>query len=210
LLKRYQWLMLGLLCFFLVSCAANQAQGNDVNYEETKKMIVDILKTDDGKKAIRDILADDTLKQQLVMDQATVNQAIQQTLTSEQGQQFWKKQMEDPKFAETFAKSMEKQQETVMKNLMNDPDYQKKMIELMQSPEMEKNVMTLLKGNEFRSHLQDLIGEAFENPIFRAEIADMLKQVTDEQLKAQKGQQGDNQEGGGGGQGGGNGSGGGA
>ena len=30
-----------------------------IDYEQTKKMVVDILKTDDGKKAIQELMADD-------------------------------------------------------------------------------------------------------------------------------------------------------
>lgn len=180
-------LTLCLLIVPLAACAANEAQGNDANYEETKKMIVDILKTDDGKKALNEILADEQFKHQVIMDQETVKEAIRQALVSEQGQKFWEKQMADAKFAESMAKSMQKQHEELMKGLMNDPEYQKKLVEIMQDPEMEKNMLTLLKGNEFRSHLQELIGEAFDNPIFRAEIADMLKQVTSEELKAKGG-----------------------
>ena len=75
-------------------------------------MVVDILKTDDGKKAIQDVLSDEKLKQKLIMDQAVVTETIQKTLTSEKGIEFWKKTFEDPKFAETIAK--------ICKNKMNN------------------------------------------------------------------------------------------
>ncbi len=196
-----KWTTVIILCFlgsFLISCAANEARGNDASYEETKKMMVDILKTDDGKKALEDILNDDHFKQQIVLDQETVKKAIESTLVSEKGKSFWEQQFKDEKFAETFAKSMEKPFEDLMKGLMNDPEYQQKMMDILQNPEMEKNFSKLMKSNEFRSHYQKLIGEAFENPIFKAELFDMMKKVADEQMKAQ-GQE----DGQGGGQGGG-------
>ena len=103
----------------------------EIDYEETKKMVVDILKTDEGKKAIQEVLSDEKLKQELVMDHAVVTETIQSTLTSEKGTEFWKKNFEDPKFAETMAQSMQKQNEQLLKNLMNDPEYRAKLIEII-------------------------------------------------------------------------------
>lgn len=179
--------MLCILGIFLTSCAANETKGNDVSYEETKKMIVDILKTDEGKKALQDVLSDEQFKQEIIMNQEETKKAIEETLVSEKGKKFWEEQLKDEKFAKSFAKSMEKPFEDLMKGLMNDPEYQKKMMELMQNPEMEKNFTKLIKSNEMRSHYQKLIQEAFENPMFKAEIFDMLKKIADEQLNAQEG-----------------------
>ena len=36
-------------------CAPAESGGGEPDYEETKKMVVDILKTDDGKKAIQEV-----------------------------------------------------------------------------------------------------------------------------------------------------------
>ncbi len=204
-----KWINLVTLCFlgiFLVSCAASEGKGNDITYEETKKMIVDILKTDEGKKALQDVLTDEKFKQEIVMDQATVKKAIEDTLVSEKGKKFWQEQFKDEKFAETFAKGMDKSTGVLMKKLMNDPEYQRKMMEIMQNPEMEKNFEKLMKSDKMRSHYQKLIGEAFDNPLFKAEIYDMLKKVADEELKAEGGND-QQQQVGGGGQGGGGGEG---
>lgn len=41
-------------CFLLLSltaCAPKTQSSSNMDYDETKKMVVDILKTDDGKKA---------------------------------------------------------------------------------------------------------------------------------------------------------------
>ena len=57
-------------------------------------MVVDILKTDDGKKAIQDVMSDEKLREKLVMDQTVVTETIQKTLTSEKGTEFWKKNFE--------------------------------------------------------------------------------------------------------------------
>lgn len=194
--KRITLVILSLLGIFLTSCAANETKGNDVSYEETKKMIVDILKTDEGKKALQDVLSDEQFKQQMMMNQEETKKAIEETLVSEKGKKFWEQQLKDEKFAQSFAKSMQKPFEDLMKGLMNDPEYQKKMMELLQNPEMEKNFSKVMKSNEMRSHYQKLIQEAFENPMFKAEIFDMLKKIADEQLNAQS-QEGGQKSGGG-------------
>lgn len=183
--KRTILVILSLLGIFLTSCAANESKGNEVSYEETKKMIVDILKTDEGKKALQEVLSDEQFKQEIIMNQEETKKAIEETLVSEKGKKFWEQQLKDEKFAQAFAKSMEKPFEDLMKGLMNDPEYQKKMMELMQNPEMDKNYTKLIKSSEMRSHFQKLIQETFENPMFKAEIFDMLKKITDEQLNAQ-------------------------
>ncbi|WP_246945633.1 spore germination lipoprotein GerD [Bacillus pinisoli] len=195
----YKLLLLFLSILFLTSCAGASEQGSgQVDYEETKKMVVDILKTDDGKKAIQEVMKDDSMKQALVMDQAIVTDTIQKTLTSEQGIAFWKKTFEDPKFAETFAKSMQPEHEKLIKGLMKDPEYQKMLIELFQNPEAEEQVLTVLKSAEYRAHLQQVITETFESPLFKAKLVDVIIKSA-EQLQEQAAKT--KQEGGGGGEG---------
>src|SRR5690625_1569642 len=81
-------LFLSLSLVFMTSCAAAENQG-DTNYETTKKMMVDMLKTDEGKAAIQDILADEDMREELVMDQIFVKQTIQETLASDEAKTYW-------------------------------------------------------------------------------------------------------------------------
>ena len=104
-LKSFLKLLLPIL--LLTSCATVQEQGSQPDYESTKKMMVDMLKTDEGKKSIQEVLSDDEIKQKLVMEQAVVKDTIQQILTSEQGREFWQELMKDPEFAKAFAESMQ-------------------------------------------------------------------------------------------------------
>ncbi|RBW67794.1 spore germination lipoprotein GerD [Bacillus taeanensis] len=181
------WKKLLIFCslfIFLIGCAANENQGSQPNYEETKKMIVDILKTDDGKKAIQEILTDEKIKQEILMEQDFVKETIQTTLTSEEGKKFWEEQMKDPKFVESLAKSMQKENEKVLKGLMNDPEYQKKMKEILKDPEMEKQFLDLMKSTQYREQTQEMMTEALQNPLFKAEIAGLLEKLAEEQQKA--------------------------
>ena len=199
-----------LICFLLSGCAQGEDGAGQMDYEQTKKMVVDILKTDDGKKAIEEIMSDEKMKQNLVLDQEVVTGAIQQTLDSEKGTEFWKKAFEDPKFAETFAKSMQKEHEKLLKDLMKDPDYQRLMVQVMQDPELEKQLVTVLNGKEFKTHLQKVITETFESPLFKAKLQDLLLKGASEMQSGQKEQGGGgSNQGGGGGQGSGGGGGGG-
>ncbi|WP_078382523.1 spore germination lipoprotein GerD [Sutcliffiella halmapala] len=183
------------ICFALSGCAQGENGSGQMDYEETKKMVVDILKTDDGKKAIEEIMTDEKMKQNFVLDQEIVTGAIQQTLDSEKGAKFWKKTFEDPKFAETFAKSMQKEHEKLIKDLMKDPEYQGLMVQVLQDPEMEKQMVAVLSGKEFRTHLQKVITETFESPLFKAKLQALLLKGAEEMQSGQKEQGGGSEEG---------------
>lgn len=184
-------------------CAPTESGGGEVDYEETKKMVVDILKTDDGKKAIQEVMGDDGMKEKLIMDQPVVTDTIEKTLTSDKGMEFWKKSFEDPKFAESVAKSMKKENEQLLKNLMKDPEYKGMMIEVMKDPELEKELTTLLKSKEYREHLQKVMSETFESPLFKAKLQALIVKAAEE-LPTQKpegGEEGGGESGSGGGSG---------
>ncbi|MBD1382722.1 spore germination lipoprotein GerD [Metabacillus arenae] len=198
-------LLLTLIFLFTIAGCAPKEQAGQMDYEETKKMVVDILKTDDGKKAIEEIMNQDPLKQSLVMDQKTVSDTIEKTLTSEKGAEFWKKTFEDPKFAESFAKSLQTEHEKVIKDLMKDPDYQKMLIQVFQNPDMEKQMTTAVQGQEFRKHLQTVITETLSSPLYKNKMEETLLKAAKEMESAQGqggggGEQSSEQQGGGGGQ----------
>ena len=161
-------------------CAPTESGGGEVDYEETKKMVVDILKTDDGKKAIQEVMGDDGMKEKLIMDQVVVTDTIQASLTSDKGKEFWKKSFEDPKFAESIAKSMKEENEKLLKNLMKDPEYKGMMIEVMKDPELEKELTTVLKSKEYREHLQKVMTETFESPLFKAKLQALIVKAAEE------------------------------
>ncbi|MCM3603362.1 spore germination lipoprotein GerD [Robertmurraya korlensis] len=169
-----------LISGLLLTGCAEADTASQMDYEETKKMVVDILKTDDGKKAIKDVMNDETMKETLIMDQAVVSDTVEKALTSDQGTAFWKKSFEDPKFSESVAKSMRTENETLLKDLMKDPEYRTMMIDVLKDPELEKEVTAILKSTEYRKHVQAVMTETFESPLFKAKIQDLiLKAVED-------------------------------
>ena len=179
-MKRYSFLFLLTLLLLSACSGGGEASSGKMDYEETKKMVVDILKTDDGKKAIQEVMSDDKMKSELIMDQVVVKDTISKTLTSEKGTEFWKKSIEDPKFAEAMAKSMKDGNEKLLKDLMKDPEYQGMMMDLLKDPEFKKELTEVLKSQEYKEHLQKVITETFESPLFKAKLQDVLLKAAGE------------------------------
>jgi spore germination protein D len=170
----------------ITGCAPQQDTTKEIDYDQTKKMVVDILKTDEGKKAIQDVMSDEQLRQELIMDQSVVTETIQSTLTSEKGAEFWKKNFEDPKFAETMAQSMQKQHEQLLKTLMNDPEYRAKLMEIIKDPELVEDLTNILKSNEYREHLKTVISETIESPLYQAKIQELLLKAAETKAAEEK------------------------
>lgn len=194
-MKRYSLLMiLGISILVFSGCAPKEESAGQIDYEETKKMVVDILKTDDGKTALQEVMKDEEMKEVLVMDQKVVTETIQSTLTSDKGAQFWQKVFEDPKFVETFAKSLQSEHEKVIKTLMTDPEYQKLLIGIFQDPEMQKTMQTAIKSQEFRTHLQDVIMETLSSPLYKVKIQETLLKAAQEAGQQSSGGQSSEQQ----------------
>jgi spore germination protein D len=205
MLKGKKLLLLILMIIVLSGCTGSKDSGGELDYEQTKKMVVDILKTDDGKKAIQDVMSDEKMQEKLVMDQKVVTDTIEKTLTSDKGADFWKKNFEDPKFAESIAKSMKKENETLLKDLMKDPEYRGMMVEVLKDPELEKELVTVLKSKEYREHLQKVVTETFESPLFKVKMQAILIKAAEEIKNEEAKSGGGGKSGGGSGTGGGGG-----
>ena len=166
---------------FLTSCSSNESSGGgQVDYEQTKKMVVDILKTDDGKKALQEVMSSDGMKEKLVMDQKVVSDTIQQTLTSDKAKDYWKQTFSDPKFAQSVSKNLKSENKKLLKELMNDPEYRGMMIEVFKEPEIQKEMADALKSKEYRAHLQKVITETVDSPLFKAKIQELLLKAAEE------------------------------
>jgi spore germination protein D len=190
-MKAKSMLLLLINIMFLTSCSSSDTTATgQVDYEQTKKMVVDILKTDEGKKAIQDVMSDDKMKQKLVMDQKVVSDTIQQTLTTDKASEFWKKTFSDPKFAEGVAKNMRTENEKLLKQLMNDPEYRGMMIQVFKEPAVQQQMADALKSKEYRDNLQKVITETMESPLFKVKMQEILLKAASEM---NKGKSGDNQ-----------------
>ncbi|MCK0473404.1 spore germination lipoprotein GerD [Halalkalibacter sp. APA_J-10(15)] len=175
-------LLICLLFTFLTSCAAAENGNQPPDYESMKKMMVDMLKTDEGKQAIQELLADEEVRKELVLEDTFVRDTIQQTLTSEEGRTFWTEAVKDPEFAKIYSETMQTENEEMIKVLMKDPEYQSMLIDVLQDPEMEQALLELMKSKEYRQQVMTIISDAFESPYFVARINEILMGIAEEQL----------------------------
>jgi spore germination protein D len=174
--------LLGLLV--LAGCAQTEAQQN-ADYEGTKKMVIDLLKTDEGKKAFHELIAEEDMREDLVMDSDFVKKTIQDTLTSEEGKTFWQEVMKDPEFAKTFAESMQSENEKILKSLMKDPEYQQMMMDILKDPQMGEQALELMKSKEYREQIMGIMNEALESPYFASKMTDLMSKAMEKQTKGQ-------------------------
>lgn len=171
----------------LTACGGTNSTAKEADYDTTKKMVVDILQTDEGKKAVAELVADEKLKKHLVMDSDTVKDAISKAMSPEQSQKVWQKLFEDPKFVANYAKSMDQPMKQMMKELMKDPDFQKQALELLQNPQVNKQMLQVMKSQDFRSHLKKTVLETLESPLFQAKIQKkLLEDVNKQQDQKEK------------------------
>lgn len=174
----------GILLLFSSSCAAPQASsGSSPDYTSTKKMVVDMLKSDEGKQALLDTLSTDAFKKELVINNNLVKQTIVETMTSNQGKAFWTSLVQDPSFSTKLAKAMESENKTLLQQLMKDPTYQNSMMDILKSPDMQKVYLDLMKTPPFRQQMQKTLVETMQNPLFATQLEDALKNVVKAEIQ---------------------------
>jgi spore germination protein D len=187
----------------LISCGSGSSEGSSAqSYKDTKSMMLDVLKSDDGKKAIQEASksggatgmlqaqsAQGAGKIQMLsaQDAQQLQVVIKDVLTSDGSDKMLKAMMTDPKFAGDFAKALQKENKQLQKDLMKDPEYQKQMLDLMKNPDYEKLMMETMKGVQYRQQVMTIMQEALQSPLYRVELMNLLKKVMEEesQPKAQ-------------------------
>lgn len=162
-----------LLALSLVGCS--DAKSTTLSYEEVKKIMVDAVQTEDGKKAIRQLFEDKSFRELLILNTEEVKKATEEALLSKEAMDFWIATFEDPKFKEAFAKSMQKQQEDLMKGLLNDASYQEDLTAFFGQPDMQKQLETILKGAVMRKELEKVVMETIENPLLQTKWQELIK-----------------------------------
>ncbi|MCF3943961.1 spore germination lipoprotein GerD [Oceanobacillus alkalisoli] len=167
----------------LTACGGNQAGKEQADYEQTKKMVVDILQTEDGKKALTELFQDEKVKQELTIQSDVVKSAINEVLVSDKGKEMWQSLFKDPSFVKGYTEAIQEEQTKWMKDLMNDAEYQKQMLELLQNPEVTALILATLKSQQFRAHLEETIQQTLETPLFQARIQEILLKAAEEQAK---------------------------
>lgn len=142
--------------------------------------MVDAVQTEDGKKAIRQLFEDKSFRELLILNTEEVKKATEEALLSKEAMDFWIATFEDPKFKEAFAKSMQKQQEDLMKGLLNDASYQEDLTAFFGQPDMQKQLETILKGAVMRKELEKVVMETIENPLLQTKWQELIKKSGEE------------------------------
>ena len=174
-------ILLGII-LFLTGCAIED-EAREKDYDATKKMVMDIVQTEEGKKAIRDVMRDEEMKKLLVIDADETKQAIEETLSSDQSVDMWKKLFEDPTFIEVFYKSVEDEHKKFMEKLLADPAIQEKVMEILEDPKMTDQFEKLMKSTTYKEHLKKVIEETYETPTFKKRTHDIMKKIVEEKDK---------------------------
>ncbi|MFD1390018.1 spore germination lipoprotein GerD [Alkalibacillus flavidus] len=175
-----------MILFIMAGCNQTSSDQSSPDYEATKKMVTDILKTDDGKKALQEALKDEALKQEIVMQTDTVNKAVETMFSGDKGKKFWTELFNDPSFVQTYAKATREKDEQLIKGLMSDSSYQDKMISLFQNEEARQLILQILKSQDFKGHLEKTIQETINSPVFKAKITESLIKAAEE-MESQQG-----------------------
>ncbi|MEK3733354.1 MULTISPECIES: spore germination lipoprotein GerD [Paenibacillus] len=202
----------------LSACGAEQSSSPQMGYKEIKSMVVDILKTDEGRKAVEDALSGGSgggtggsagggsMSMRMISAQSgeQIRLAVKDTLVSEEYKKEIEKIMTDPKFAGDFAKAINTQSKQLHMELIKDPTYQKSIEQIMKSPEVMKSFLELTNTPDYRKQSMTIMQETMQNPLFRMEVLELLKAVVRDELqpKVEKKEPDQGGQGQGGGQGG--------
>ncbi|GFR39447.1 germination protein GerD [Insulibacter thermoxylanivorax] len=184
-----------LMILLLASCAAQQPSSG-ADYKEIKSMVIDILKTEEGKKAIEEAQKSSEQSSGAIMQMLSspqgqqIQMAVKEVLTDPKYPEYLKQMMTDPKFAGEFAKAVQEANKDIHKQLMTDPEYQSLLIDIMKQEDFKKIIMEVMKGKEYRQQTMTIMQEAIENPLFRLELMELLKKAMEEESKSKEEQKG--------------------
>ena len=181
--------------------------GNMMSYEETKTMVMDILKSEDGKKAIeevnkkREMEMNSEMVQMLSSPQGQqIKVAVKEVLTDPSFPKVLQDLMTDPKFAGEFAKAVQKEDKDLHKKLMKDPEYQTMLLDLMKNDEFKLLIFEVMKDKDYRKQTLATVQEALETPTFKLELMELLRKIIQEEERKPEEKKKDQGGGGGGGQ----------
>ncbi|NOU92916.1 spore gernimation protein [Paenibacillus sp. LMG 31456] len=197
-----KWLQkVPLLLFVLVltSCGSDSKSSQSSQnggYKDTKTMVLDILKTEDGQKAIiaaqtkAAASSDGQIKLLSTGDSQHIQLAVKDVLTDTSNNKFLQNVITDPKFAGQFAKAIQKDIKQLQKDLMKDPEYQTTMISTLNNPDFEKMLLDTMKSPQYRQQTKTVIQESMQSPLFRLELMNIMKKVLEEESQPKAKSQG--------------------
>lgn len=198
------FLILCISATMLAGCGAAQTSGDNsqISYKEVKSMVIDILKSDDGKKALEEMqgksggfsaLSGSHMNILSPQDQDQIKLAVKDVLTSPDYEQVIEKIMTDTRFAGEFAKAVNEQNKQIHKDLMKDPAYQQALADALKGPEFDKMIMNVMNSSQYRKHTITIMNEALNSPLIKMQIMELLKTVVQEELNPKEAQKKENE-----------------
>ena len=153
-------------CVSMISCSNNSSASNSTqpDYQKTKEMMLDVLHTDEGRKALREIIASDEFKQEMIVNHQELEKLFNQSLTDKKQQKNWEQLLTQPKIMEELSKSTEEQQKKLLKALMKDPEYQKSMMDILKDPAFSQTLLQVLKSQQYRQETMKIVQELMKTP----------------------------------------------
>lgn len=141
-------------------------------------MMMDILHSQQGKQALKDILQDPSFKQSLAINQQDINQALTKAITSGgPSNNMIQSQMKDPQFASAMVKAAKKEHQDLLKTLVKDPEYQTQLLTLMKSPSYQQTLIPLMQTPECRQAIMKVMMDSLQNPEFKLMYMDTVKEA---------------------------------
>ncbi|MBD0384584.1 spore gernimation protein [Paenibacillus sp. WST5] len=202
-LRKLQVLPFILFAVLLSSCGTdNQPQGQTQGnmYKDTKSMVLDILKSEDGKKAIstanrsimmgevgaKGVAGQSQIKLLSANESLQLQMAVKDVLTAQENNKFLTDMMKDPKFAGDFAKAIQKDTKQMFKELLKDPEYQKALVDVMKNPDYEKMTLDVMKTAPYRQQMMTVMQDSLQSPLFKAQMVELLKSAIEQQSKPEE------------------------
>lgn len=189
----------------LAACGSDTSSSSQqVSYKDMKSMVIDILKTEDAQKALQESsqqmtgYSGGTAKLLSAQDQEQVRLAVKDVLVSPDYDKVIRTLMTDTRFAGEFAKSVNKQNTEIHKQLLKDPTYQSDLMKAMNNSDMQKMILQVLQGSQYKKQIMTIMQESMSNPIFKLEMLDLMKTAVKEQLEPKPEEQSKEGQGGGG------------
>lgn len=196
-----------IMLVILTSCGPETTSGGQ-QYKDGKEMVLDILKSEDGKKAIKSALNQDEgggeggssggggssdgsgggssgggMKTLNTADTEKLKMTVKEVIANPENSKFLQSMMTDPKFAGDFAKAIKNENKQLHMQLIKDPDYQKDLLQVMKNQEFETIVTDALKSVKMRQQMRMVVQDTMQNPMFKAELVELLKKAVEENLK---------------------------
>lgn len=193
-------ILLSAMILILATACGNPAQrpeSQGPSYQQIKEMIVDVLETTEGKKAIREMMKDPEFKKEVIIADKDVEKAIANVMQDPKSKKELETILKKREVAKNFAEVTREEQKKLMKQLMKDPEYQKLLLDVLRDPEFEDNLLHLMKSRQYRQEMTKVMEEALETPSFQKKFEKLLEEAVKKAEQKKEKSEDQNQDGGG-------------